>query len=429
MSTQQFMKLNGDCEFYPYDGGQDKDGFIIRTPEGRQFKISPLAKNVLEQLDGKTSLGQIAHNLNADSVAVSEEQLHKLIETKYAALGIFDNHPLAQDGDGAAGPAGKPKKVRSSFLLHWNLIPQKYVALISERLTFLYHRLVASPAVLLIVAAHVIVYTRFTDTEFLSRASFLNVLLLCLVSILGHEFGHAAAVSRYGGKPGSIGFALYLLMPSFYADVSEIWRFPRRQRMVVDLGGVYFQQLIFATFALLGALYSAPEFFIACHLIDIMALLTLNPIFQFDGYWLLVDYMALPKLHLLAFNYLKYSIKNMFSRTKEVIVLPPMRRHIYVSFLVYALLCNVFMIAVVWLSSRYLYSTFTRFPDLFMGIFRSMTFAIKTQDFLLFINRLLTLFFVIAFPGTALIGLSKYAIRLVQYCASKFVAPAAPRTS
>lgn len=422
MSTQQFIKLNGDCKFYPYDGARDKDGFIIRTPAGRQFKISPLAKHVLEQLDGKTSLGQIAHNLKSDSGAVSEEQLHQLIETKYAALGIFDGRPPAPPDAGEQG-----KKVRSSFLLHWNLIPEKYVALISRRLTFLYHGLAACPGLLLIAAAHVLVYTRFTDPEFLSRASFLNVLLLCLFSILCHEFGHAAAVSRYGGRPGSIGFALFLLMPSFYADVSEIWRFPRRQRMVVDLGGVYFQQLIFAVFALLGMLGSAPEFFIACHLIDLMTLLTLNPIFQFDGYWLLVDYMALPKLHLLAFNYLKYSIKNLFSRTKEIIVLPPMRRHIYVAFLAYALLCNLFMIAIIWLSSRYLYSTFTRFPELFVGITRSMLFAIKTQDFLLFINRAFTLFFVVAFPGTALIGLGRYAVRLVQYCMAKFAAPAAPR--
>jgi putative peptide zinc metalloprotease protein len=421
---QEFIKLDAECKFYPYDGGHTQGAFIIRTPEGRQFKISSLAKSILEQLDGKTDIHQVAHNLDAGSASVSEEQLRKLIETKYTPMGIFE-HTRSQDD--AARPAGQTGKPRSPFLLYWNLIPQKYVGLISARLTFFYHSLFVTPALLLIIGAHLLVYLRFTNPDFLSQANFLNVLFLCLFSILAHEFGHAAAVSRYGGNPGSIGFALYLLMPSFYADVSEIWRFPRKQRMVVDIGGVYFQQVVFAIFALAGFFTSAPEYFIACHLIDLMTLLTLNPIFQFDGYWLLVDYMALPKLYQLALNFLKYSIKNIFARTKETIILPPMRRHVYVTFLFYAILCNVFMIAVIWLSSRYLYSTFTKFPIIFTELFRSMTFAIKTQDFTLFINRLLTLFFVVAFPGTALIGLSRYLLRLFKYGATKIQASAAFR--
>lgn len=418
----QFIKLNNNCRFYPYDSGRDKAEFIIRTPEGRQFKISALAKNILEQLDGATELSQVTHSLRADSILISEDELRNLIETKYTDMGIFDHAP-------PEGAAGERKKGRSSFLLFWDLIPEKYVGVISSRLTFLYHRLVVVPALLLIIASHFIVYSGYVDPGPLSGANFSLVLLLCLASILFHEFGHAAAVSRYGGTPGNIGFALYLLIPSFYADVSEIWRFPRKHRMVVDVGGVYFQSLIFAAFALLGVVTAAPEYFVACHLIDLMVLLTLNPIFQFDGYWLLVDYMGLPKLYRLALNYIKYSTKNFFSRTKELIILPPMRRHVYVGFLLYALLCNFFMLAIIWLSGRYLYSTFTKFPQIFIDTFSSMIFAIKTQDFFLFVNRLLTMFFVIAFPATVLIGLGRYAAHLVKYGLTKIQASAAPRSS
>lgn len=415
----QFLKLNDNCRFYPYDSGRDKDEFILRTPEGRQFKISALAKSILEQLDGVTGLDHVTHSLRANSVPISEEELRALIETKYATMGIFDGVP-PEGGTNLRADASR--KGRNSFLLYWNLIPEKHVGTISSKLAFLYRALVAVPALLLIIVAHFIVYSGYLNPSFLSAASFSGVLVLCLISILFHEFGHAAAVSRYGGTPGSIGFALYLLIPSFYADVSEIWRFSRKRRMVVDLGGVYFQLLVFAVFTFLGVATAAPEYFIACHLIDLMVLLTLNPIFQFDGYWLLVDYMALPKLYLLALNYIKYSVKNLFSRTKELIILPPMPRHVYVGFLLYALLCNAFMLAIVWLSSRYLYSTFTRFPAIFLGTFRSMVFAIKTQDFFLFLNRLLTMFFVIAFPGTALIGLSRYTARLVKFGVRKIQA-------
>jgi putative peptide zinc metalloprotease protein len=414
---QPLIKLRDDCKFYPYDNGNDQEEFIIHSPSGRRYRISRLTKDILQQLDGATTLQQITRELNSRSVAISEEQLCKLVENNYRRMGVFENHdPKGEDQN-------SQKEKRSFFLLYWNLIPQKYVVWLSKRFVFLYHQLVALSGIILIVVAHYLVYTKYSSSEFLSQSSFIWVLVLCLFSILAHEFGHAAAVSRYGGTPGDIGFALYLLMPSFYADVSEIWRFPRRQRMVVDVGGVYFQQLIFAAFALIGALTSTPEFFMACRLIDLMALLTLNPIFQFDGYWLLVDYLALPNLYRLALNYLKYSIKNIFSREKEIIVLPRMRKHVKVVFLIYTLLCNLFLIAIVWLSINYLQRTFVRLPAVLTAMFYSMMFGLQTQDFGLFINRLLSLFFICALPGTALLGLCRYASRLAQYLITKIKLP------
>jgi putative peptide zinc metalloprotease protein len=412
---QPLIKLSNDCKFYPYDNGSDQEEFIIHSPDGRQFRISRLIKDILQQLDGTTNLQQITRDLNNRSIDISEEQLCKLVEKTYGRMGVFENYDTGKDHTNRQ----TKEKPGGAFLLYWNLIPQKYVVWLSKQFVFLYNQFAALSGIILICVTHYLVYTKYSSPEFLSNGSFLWVLVLCLFSILAHEFGHASAVSRYGGTPGDIGFALYLLMPSFYADVSEIWRFRRRQRMVVDIGGVYFQQLIFAAFALIGAFTSAPEFFIACHLIDLMALLTLNPIFQFDGYWLLVDYLALPNLYRLALNYLKYSIKNLFSHKKEIIVLPRMRKHVQVMFLIYTLVCNLFLIAIVWLSINYLQRTFVRLPDALSAMFYSMIFGLKTQDFALFINRLLSLFFICALPATALLGLCRYANMLIQYLTTK----------
>jgi putative peptide zinc metalloprotease protein len=417
---QPLIKLSDECKFYPYDNGRiEKEEFIIHAPGGRQFRISRLAKDILQRMDGETSLQQIVQDLNSRSISISERQLSELVETRYRGMGVFDNYAPENEEGNSQQVRGK----HTAFLLYWNLIPRKYVGWLSKRLVFFYHHLAALSGLIAIFVTHYLVYAKYNSPEFLSHGSFLSVLGLCLFSILAHEFGHAAAVSRYGGTPGNIGFALYILMPSFYADVSEIWRFSRRQRMVVDLGGVYFQQLVFAGFALIGVFTSAPEYFIACRLIDMMAFLTLNPIFQFDGYWLLVDYMGLPKLYQLALNYLKYSIKNVFSRKKEIIVLPPMRKHVHVVFMIYTLVCNFFLIAIVWLSVHYLERVFTRLPAAFSAMFYSMVFALKTQDFTLFINRLLSLCFICALPTTVVIGLCRYANRLLQPLMTKVKLP------
>ena len=67
---------------------------------------------------------------------------------------------------------------------------------------------------------------------------------LVVLSAGFHELGHAAAC-RYGGAtPGGIGVGLYLVWPAFYTDVTDAYRLPRRDRLRVDLGGLYFNALV-----------------------------------------------------------------------------------------------------------------------------------------------------------------------------------------
>lgn len=67
---------------------------------------------------------------------------------------------------------------------------------------------------------------------------------LTVLSLLFHEFGHAAAC-RYGGaRPGRIGVGIYLVWPVFFTDVTDSYRLPRTGRLRTDLGGVYFNGLV-----------------------------------------------------------------------------------------------------------------------------------------------------------------------------------------
>lgn len=414
--TPPYIKLKDGCKFYPYDSGQDKEEYLICTPDNRQFRISTLAKDILERLNGETSLKEISFAIEEQSGEISVDELRDFLQSQYGKLGIFENPDST-----ASNPPNtvKTDRDRFSFLLHWDLIPEKYVSWGGMRLRFLYHPLAVTLGILSIIATHYIVYFHQSASNPISNAGSLWGLLLCLLSILCHEFGHAAAVSKFGGSPGKIGFGLYLLLPSFYADVSEVWRFRRRQRMVVDLGGVYFQELAFAAFAMLGYFTSAPQYFFACHFIDLMVLLNLNPIFHFDGYWFLVDYLGLPNLYRLALKYIKQTIKKVFVRSDEPSILPSMRRHVYVLFVIYAVVCNLFLLFALWASYRYLNVTFARLPQIFPEIYHSMILAFETHDVALFLNRLVVLFFAIAFPGTALIGLYKYIVSLGRYCLTK----------
>jgi hypothetical protein len=80
------------------------------------------------------------------------------------------------------------------------------------------------------------------------HAGSVAILLLVLASVFLHELGHAAALRRAGEAPGGVSFGVrYFVYPCFFTDVSSAWLLPRRQRILVNLGGCYLQAL-FATF-------------------------------------------------------------------------------------------------------------------------------------------------------------------------------------
>lgn len=132
--------------------------------------------------------------------------------------------------------------------------------------------------------------------EALANGEFLFVYALVLFSVLVHEFGHASACGRFGTAYGDIGIALYLIFPVFYTDVTHIWRLSRWRRAVVDLGGVYFQLMVAGAYAGLYLLTGNALWLLAVVQIDLMVLLTLNPIVKFDGYWLVSDLLGIPNL-------------------------------------------------------------------------------------------------------------------------------------
>ena len=149
------------------------------------------------------------------------------------------------------------------------------------------------------------------------------LLLLCALSVLAHELGHASALSRYGGTPSGIGFGLFILLPVFYADVSQAWRLRRWQRIVVDIGGIYFQQLFFAFAALLATLWNSPSLRAVCVAIDLMTVIALNPAFRFDGYWVVADWLGLTRLHRSAGLYLRSMVHSIFRRRSAQSECPP----------------------------------------------------------------------------------------------------------
>lgn len=150
------------------------------------------------------------------------------------------------------------------------------------------------------------------------------VMGLVLLGVLIHELGHVSALRRFGRQSGGIGFGIYWIFPTFYADVSETWRLPGRHRALVDVGGLYFQGIYMIGIGVWALLAEHPETpILVMWTSHFMMLYTLNPTLKFDGYWLLTDLTGVTNLH----SRIMTSARQLVSRLRGDRDTPPLTTH------------------------------------------------------------------------------------------------------
>ena len=191
-------------------------------------------------------------------------------------------------------------------VFRWRLMPARFVGKICSPLTIFYSPFSVVLAMLLIVATRWSLYSNvnphfvrqllldYTPTEYLVSLG------LLIGVILIHEFGHASAQILFGLPAGGIGFQLYHYMPAFFANVSASWRLKPSQRMVIDIGGIYFQSIAASMLFLIYLQTQSLPVLSVILASDVLSIVALNPFLRFDGYWLVADALAVPNLHALS---------------------------------------------------------------------------------------------------------------------------------
>jgi putative peptide zinc metalloprotease protein len=158
-----------------------------------------------------------------------------------------------------------------------------------------------------------------SNTDKLFSFNIFYYLLAFELGSLFHEIGHASACRRYGASPGGIGFGFYLFLPVLFSDVSDVWRLKPKERVIVNIGGIYFEMILASL--MLIAYYISNDFallVIPCALI-INTLWNLNPFVKYDGYWILSDALGIPNLHKNANKTFVLFIKNLVNRKLEAL--------------------------------------------------------------------------------------------------------------
>lgn len=305
---------------------------------------------------------------------VEELQRHETEDAAIAAYverrgGKYTPEQVRQIIDKFVAPLLAPKAPKRSFLYEKELFSAAAIDWFSDRFRFLFH-----PACMLVVLGMALgmdLWFFLTTHDLLLFNNKVDIYMVVglLAFMLGssffHELGHASACKHFGVRHGGVGFGLYLNFPVLYTDVTEVWRLGRAQRCVVNLAGVYFQSYWLIILLLVFFLTGND---IVRYLVLIMNLgfvMTLNPFFKFDGYWIASDLLGVPNLRQRSLELVGYAWKKLrkqpIGRKPYLLQIRPLERY---GLLVYSIVVNFFMgFYFCYVIPLFLYRFVGTFPD------------------------------------------------------------------
>jgi putative peptide zinc metalloprotease protein len=267
--------------------------FIVSISNGKFIKVSESVKLIIEEVDGTKSYDEIAATLNNKYGAdINSMSIRELIVSVLAPQGLVKGINIDHD------PSSN-----SRLWIHFRLFDGKIFEKLALKLTFLFNWRFA------LIVLGLTVFSAFyfigDFSFFLGRKPSANstvvTLLIYLFSLVLHEIGHVVACYRFGVKPRGMGIGIYLFMPVFFTDMSEVWVLNREQRVVTGLGGFYFQlilmSLLFPIVFLNNPLCNVNNYKVLLQLTLLAIFLNLNPLMKMDGYWVLSDLMGTVNIH------------------------------------------------------------------------------------------------------------------------------------
>jgi len=128
----------------------------------------------------------------------------------------------------------------------------------------------------------------------------LALIPLIVVAIVLHEIGHGVAAKAAGARVDRVGLGWFWLRIILFVDTSDAWLATRKERMLVDAGGILVNLVLAGGAGFVALLASnltvAAVAWVFALWSYIGVLRNLNPLLEYDGYYLLMDGLDRPNL-------------------------------------------------------------------------------------------------------------------------------------
>ncbi len=336
----------------PFDTSHSEGRYLVCL-DGRYYEVSRSVAVLLDTVRECSSLSEVA-------VLLSRRTGRRYSESEIEAV-------LQQFIRKTTGTEERLAKKKSPFIVNIGLLPPETVRRVADWLKFLFTIPIVLPVICLLLICEILFFTRDLGViRTLSGADGWTVALVLGLFILNsmfHEFGHAAACRHFGADNGGVGFGLYISFPVFYTDVSDIWRLTRRQRVVVNLGGVYFQLVFLVPFFIWYFITGSDICKLYIYATNVNFLFTLNPFLKFDGYWIMSDIIGVPNLRSRTTEYIGYIVKKLKKQKVGKPFMFSVRPVEKAFMIIYSLAVNIFFLYFfVYMMPTMLYSYVRQLP-------------------------------------------------------------------
>lgn len=344
------MNIYNNINIYPFYTSM-KDKYFLLSYNGQYYEATYPIVELLTELQ---------------KYSTKEEAVFSYIQKKE---GKYTSDQIQLVIEKFITPLFSMKKKKNTFLYEKILFTAPVIKKLSDKCQFLYKKI--NIVVILTLTLLLNIYFFLTTDNLLIFNNKVNtymivgLLVFMLLSSFFHELGHASACKHFGVQHGGIGFGLYLTFPVLYTDVTEVWKLNRIQRCVVNIAGVYFQSY-WLIGLLIGFFLTGND--ILRYLILIMNfgfLMTLNPFFKFDGYWIASDLLGVPNLRARSKELLNYWYKRMckqsITQKPYLLQIRPAAKY---GLLIYSIVVNLFMgFYFFYIIPSFLYRFVSTFPD------------------------------------------------------------------
>jgi putative peptide zinc metalloprotease protein len=310
MDKNSVPQLSGDISYHPFG---KTDFFIHQLSFDHRIKISSDLYCFLQLIDGKKSLKILVEEYNSKfESALTIDFANDFLFTKLAKYGIIESNTVA------VKPNEKPDYLKLSFIL----IDVKVVSKFTKHLKYLFLNNVLKINLAVIFLILSTCFYLFYNQIFYTNIATSEWLLFFFMSFAGvtfHEFGHASAAHYFGAKHGGIGGGFYLVVPVYFADVTDIWKLPKSQRIIVNLAGIYFEYVYAVFLILIGFVFQYNLLILLACIYSLSILRNLNPFARSDGYWVLSDAIEKPNLMYHGLEKIKQIFKSGSTKTWKAI--------------------------------------------------------------------------------------------------------------
>lgn len=286
-------RLKTGVEIDSLDSSYKEKKYILSC-EGNQWQINEYFRDILDLIDGNTTLPEITEKISLKyQRLISEDEISYIINNLLGQRGVLEGTQSTKQNS----------MFQSRFLwLKIPLLPKKYVNKF-DFLKIFFNRNIFILFLSIGICVQLFLLKDFLSPKYVNRivsadtSLFISAILISVLLTLMHELGHAVACMRYKAEPGSIGFGVYFAMPVFYSDVSSTWRLNRKQRIVVDMGGMYLEGIPIAILTMYALLSNNEYLRLTMTLNILQSAFNLNPFIKMDGYWIFSDLIGIPNLH------------------------------------------------------------------------------------------------------------------------------------